>query len=78
MTIKRAQEYLENVLEQKEIVPAFKFRNGAGHHRQAKVFHVATGRWPTKAVKFVSQLVHELEQNINKGRGSENVAVDPS
>lgn len=72
MTIERAQEYLNNVLEQKEIVPAYKFRNGAGHHRQAKRFFVATGRWPSKVAEFVRKLVHQLGENTRQNEKNKN------
>ena len=57
MALKRAQRYLANVKEQKEIIPFRKFNHCVGRKAQAKAFNTTQGRWPVKSCEFVLQLL---------------------
>ena len=57
MKVDRAIEYLDNVVEHKDIVPIFKFHGGASRHAQANKWGINRGRWPEKSVRLVRQLV---------------------
>merc|ERR1711920_586489 len=48
MTLQRAQTYLKNVIELKEIVPFRRFNGSIGRHAQCKVWGTTQGRWPKK------------------------------
>nr|CAH8864764.1 unnamed protein product [Trichobilharzia regenti] len=63
MTLQRAQTYLKNVIEKKEIIPFRKFNGGVGRHAQAKVWKTTQGRWPKKSAQMLLQLLHNAFSN---------------
>ncbi|TPP63687.1 Large subunit ribosomal protein L17e [Fasciola gigantica] len=67
MTLQRAQTFLKNVIEKKEIVPFRRFNGGVGRKAQAKVWGTTQGRWPKKSAQMLLQLLHNAFSNgINK------------
>lgn len=63
MKVERALEYLDHVIEHKEIVPIFKFQGGGSQHAQARMWGVTAGRWPEKSVRAVRDLVVQAAAN---------------
>ncbi|CAG9764602.1 unnamed protein product [Ceutorhynchus assimilis] len=63
MQVTRAQQYLKNVLGHKECVPFKKFSGGIGKCAQAKQFKTVSGRWPSKAVKSMNELLINATSN---------------
>lgn len=57
MPLRRAQRYLENVKEQREIVPFLRFNGGVGRKAQAKQWNTTQGRWPKKSAEFLLDLL---------------------
>ncbi|GAA49525.1 large subunit ribosomal protein L17e [Clonorchis sinensis] len=67
MTLQRAQTFLKNVIEKKEIVPFRRFNGGIGRHAQAKAWGTTQGRWPKKSAQMLLQLLHNAFSNgVNK------------
>ncbi|KER23361.1 LOW QUALITY PROTEIN: hypothetical protein T265_14654 [Opisthorchis viverrini] len=67
MTLQRAQTFLKNVIEKKEIVPFRRFNGGVGRHAQAKAWGTTQGRWPKKSAQMLLQLLHNAFSNgVNK------------
>jgi hypothetical protein len=65
MPLKRAQAYLDNVLEHKEAIPFQTFKGGRGRHAQAKNLRVPGSLvgWPKAAVKAVQNLLANATAN---------------
>ena len=61
--MKKAIQYMENVLEHRQIIPFRKFTGGIGRHAQVKQFKHTQGRWPEKSVKTVRELLINLKSN---------------
>ena len=77
MPIARAQKYLLNVIERKEIVTATKFKNGRGRHAMAKQFNQTVGFWPQKVCKTLLQLLANAKNNaIQKNLNVDKLIVE--
>ena len=66
MQLKKAQKYLEDVLEHKQAIPFTHFNGGVGRTAQAKNLALSTGgqaRWPKKSVLFMLDLLRNAESN---------------
>ena len=63
MTLKRAKQYLNAVLQQKECVPFTIHKRGTGRTAQARQWRVTQGRWPKRAVQAVLDLLSNAEAN---------------
>ncbi len=63
MSLRRAQDFLNNVVEHKEAVPFRKFTGGVGRTAQAKAWGNTQGRWPEKSCKLVLSLLKNAESN---------------
>ncbi|EPB69018.1 putative ribosomal protein L22 [Ancylostoma ceylanicum] len=57
MPLRRAQRFLENVKEQKEIVPFLRYNGGVGRKAQCKQWNTTQGRWPKKSAEFLLDLL---------------------
>eukprot|EP01061_Rhynchopus_euleeides_P007935 TRINITY_DN16_c0_g3_i3.p1 TRINITY_DN16_c0_g3~~TRINITY_DN16_c0_g3_i3.p1 ORF type:complete len:213 (+),score=63.52 TRINITY_DN16_c0_g3_i3:73-639(+) len=66
MTLKKAQKYLEDVLEHKRCIPYIRFSHAAGRTPQAKEFGVTQGRWPRKSVEMFQGLLKNAESNAEQ------------
>ncbi|CEF63860.1 60S ribosomal protein L17 [Strongyloides ratti] len=77
MPLKRAQTYLENVINKKEIIPFRRFNGGVGRKAQAKAFNTTQGRWPEKSCQFILQLLKNAESNAEcKGLDAERLVIE--
>ena len=64
-TINQALKYLEAVLEEKDIVPVKKFNSHVARKGMAIKYGVTQGRFFTKSVKILINLVQNLKANAN-------------
>ena len=62
MNLKVAQTYLQAVLEHKRVIP-FRKHCTVGRTAQAKEFKATNGRWPEKSVKYIINLLKNVESN---------------
>jgi len=77
MTVRRANRYLKNVINKKEIVPFKRYNGGVGRKAQAKVFKVSQGRWPKKSAEILLQLLKNAEANADvKGLDVDHLVID--
>merc|ERR1712243_489498 len=77
MPLKRAVQYLKNVINKKECVPFRRFTGGIGRCAQAKQWRTTQGRWPKKSAEFLLQLLRNAESNAEyKGLDSDNLVID--
>lgn len=79
MKLNRAKQYLEAVLEHKEIIPFVRFRLGVKPHAQVKNApkQSSQGRWPEKSCRFLLALLKNAEANADvKGLDTENLVVN--
>ena len=63
LNLKRAIKYLEDVLEHRDCIPYRRFTGHVGRTTQAKHHGVTQGRFPEKSVRYVSQLLKNLQAN---------------
>lgn len=65
MPLKKAQKYLEDVLEFKQAVAFKRFTGGCGRTAQAKNLNAPGSQagWPIKPVKFMLDLLRNVESN---------------
>jgi len=64
LSLKKAQRFLEDVIEQKQAVPFRRFNGGVGRCAQAKQHHLSTqARWPKKSATFLLNLLKNAEAN---------------
>merc|ERR1712013_113368 len=65
MKIKRAEAYLKNCLEHKEIIPYRRFKGDVGRKAQCKAFKggVTQGRWPKAAIEHVAAILKNATSN---------------
>eukprot|EP01044_Picomonas_judraskeda_P006434 COSAG03_NODE_640_length_6556_cov_4.146817_4_plen_286_part_00 len=69
LTLKKARQYLEDVIAHKTIVPFRKFAKGVGRKAQVKAAGGTDGRgrWPQKSCKFLLDLLTNAESNAEVG-----------
>lgn len=63
MTLTRAKQYLDNVIEKKEIIPFVRFKLGVKGHSQCQNVSAPIGRWPKKSCEFILGLLKNAESN---------------
>jgi len=64
MSLKKAQRYLEDVIEKKQTVPFRRFHGGVGRSAQAKMHKLCTqSRYPKKSCEFLLGLLKNAESN---------------
>eukprot|EP01116_Phalansterium_solitarium_P019313 TRINITY_DN533_c0_g1_i2.p1 TRINITY_DN533_c0_g1~~TRINITY_DN533_c0_g1_i2.p1 ORF type:complete len:204 (-),score=48.00 TRINITY_DN533_c0_g1_i2:296-859(-) len=64
LSLKKAKNFLEDVIEQKQAVPFRRFNGGVGRNAQAKQHHLATqARWPKKSAQILLNLLKNAEAN---------------
>ena len=74
MLLKKAIQYMENVLEHKQIVPFLK--HYVGRHAQCKAFKANSGRWPEKSAKAVRDLLLNAKVNAEtKGLDTDKCVI---
>jgi len=62
MELKKAQKYLKDVIDHKDIVPFRRF-NAIARHAQAKKYGVTLGRWPEKSCRHLLDLLQNAASN---------------
>lgn len=76
MTLTRAKQYLENVIDKKEIIPFVRFKLGVKGHSQCKNVSAPIGRWPKKSCEFLLGLLKNAESNAEiKGLDTDKLLV---
>lgn len=68
MSLKRANRYLWNVINQRECVPIRRFKGGAAHHAQAHAWNAAACRWPKKSSEMLLDLLRNAKASA-KAKG---------
>jgi len=63
LSLKKAQNFLEDVIQHKQAVPFRRFTGGIGHHAQAKAHKTTQARWPKKSAEFLLSLLKNAESN---------------
>jgi len=76
-SLKRAQSYLQHVIEKKETVPFRRFNRGVGRNAQSKNFYLAPqARWPKKSAEFLLNLLENAQANAEvKGLDVERLNI---
>ena len=76
LKLKRAITYLEDVLEHRDCIPYRRFTGHVGRTTQAKLHGVTQGRFPEKSVRYVIQLLKNLQANAEaKGLDVEKTVI---
>ena len=76
LKLKRALKYLEDVLEHRDCIPYRRFTGHVGRTTQAKLHGVTQGRFPEKSVRYVMQLLKNLQSNAEaKGLDIEKCSI---
>lgn len=65
MPLRRAQQFLKNVIAKKEIVPFRRFNGGVGRKAQCKAHKWTQGRWPAKSAEYLLHLLSNAEANAD-------------
>ncbi len=74
--LKRAEEFLQNVLDRKEFIPLVKYNEGVGHRRGDSKNGVKTGRYSDKTCKVFLNLLNSVKANADyKGLNTEKLLV---
>ena len=75
-TLKRAEEFLQNVLEKKEFIPLVKYNEGIGHRKGDSKNGVKTGRYSTKTCEVFLNLLNSVKANADyKGLNTEKLLI---
>lgn len=76
LNLRRAQQFLKNVLAKKEIVPFRKFTGCVGRKAQTKQHKHSQGRWPEKSARYLLDLLENAESNADvKGLDVDTLVV---
>jgi len=76
LSLKRAKQYLNDVIKHKDCIPFRRFADDAGRTAQAKVHHATQGRWPEKSCRYILDLLQNAESNAEtQGLDVENLVV---
>ena len=64
MSLKRAQQFLKNVISKTEIVPFSRYKYGVSRKSQLKnMKDSSTGRWPQKSASVLLEILKNAEAN---------------
>ena len=76
LKLKRAIKYLEDVLDHKDCIPYRRFNSHVSRTTQAKLHGTTQGRFPEKPVRYVLQLLKNLQANAEaKGLDIERTSI---
>lgn len=74
--LKKAQKYLDQVLDHQRAIPFRRFNGSIGRTAQGKEFGVTKARWPVKSVNFIKDLLRNAESNAEaKGLDAEKLKI---
>jgi hypothetical protein len=69
MSLRRAQQFLKNVISKLEIVPFTRFKYGVSRKSQLKTLKISTtGRWPQKSAVILLEILKNAESNAKQNR----------
>ncbi len=68
MLVKKAEQYLNDVLDHNRCVPFTKYDGSTGRTGQAKEFGLTKGRWPEKSVRYFLALLKNAVSNAEAKR----------
>merc|ERR1712150_316642 len=75
--IRKATQYLKDVIDHKRCIPFRRFCGGIGRTAQAKEFKHTQGRWPKKSATFLLQMGKNAESNADlRGLDVDSLVVD--
>jgi len=63
LSLKRAQNYLRDVINHRDAVPFRVFTGGIGHCAQAKRHKHPCARWPEKSCRYLLDILQNAESN---------------
>ena len=73
LTVEKARDYLQSVIEHKRCIPFRRYKNQVGHRSDPGVM---SGRYPEKAVTEVLRLLDNLESNAEyKGMDMDRLKI---
>ncbi|KAI9201940.1 ribosomal protein L22/L17 [Polychytrium aggregatum] len=76
LKLRKAVDYLNDVINHKQAIPFRRFNGGVGRTAQAKPFGVTQARWPVKSAEFMLGLLKNAESNAEvKGLNLEELVV---
>jgi large subunit ribosomal protein L17e len=61
--LKKAQKYLKDVIEHKDIIPFRRHTGGVGRAAMSKKYKFHNGRWPEKSCRFILDLLENAASN---------------
>jgi large subunit ribosomal protein L17e len=68
MLLKKAEQYLHEVLEHRRCVPFTKYEGSTGRTGQAKEWGLTKGRWPEKSIRVILSLLKNAMSNAEAKR----------
>lgn len=76
LTLLEAENYINNVVAHKDVIPFHRFNGGVGRCAQAKKYKTSQGRWPVKSCKYVLDLLRNLRSNAeHKELDADNLVI---
>lgn len=76
MKVKRAEEFLQNIIDKKEFLPLRKYIKKIAHRKGDAKSKTKTGRYPKKVAKAFLELIQSIKANADyKGLNIENLFV---
>ena len=63
--LKKAEQYMHDVIAHKDIIPFRKHTGGIGRHAQLKKYKHTQGCWPEKSARFVLDLLRNARSNAD-------------
>ncbi len=74
--LKRAKEFLQNIITKKEFLPLKKYNKKVAHRKGNSKSNTKTGRYPEKTTRIFLSLLESAEANADyKGLNTENMFV---
>lgn len=74
--VKRAEEFLQNILSKKEHLPLRRYRKKVAHRKGKATEKTKSGRYPIKTVKVFLEILESAKANADyKGLETENLFV---
>ena len=77
MKLLKAEQFLKDVIEKKQIVPFRKFTGKVGRNAQCHNFNAVQGAWPAKSARYLLDLIINLKSNAEqKGLALEKLTIN--
>ncbi|MEW6295407.1 MAG: 50S ribosomal protein L22 [Candidatus Diapherotrites archaeon] len=76
MKLKRAAEFLGNIITKKEFIPLRKYVKKMGHRKGKSISFTKTGRYPKRTAQIFLDLLNSVRANADyKGLNTENLII---